>query len=391
MMDQMTIVVMGVAIILGTASTIFYYFARYYFRTSDQDNELAPGVAEQLGEQQQKEGVVDESKAPVVEVEVQKSHDESVVEKPVVKDLRDALKNTKAGIFGRIKDAFSQKDALSDEDIEELEEILYTSDLGPQTVQRLVESVGEKLSSDEKSSVEKVRESLRDEMLKIFSSHNELDMDSYFKLQVEKQADGPWVLMVVGVNGVGKTTTIGKLAYKAANSGLKTMVVAGDTFRAAAQDQLEVWSQRAEVEIFSPEGVKDPSGVAYEGVQKAKSDGFDVVIVDTAGRLHTQDNLMEELKKVKRVITKVADSAPQETFIVLDSNSGQNAMVQARSFHETLDLTGVVLTKLDGSAKGGVAVGLANELGLEIKFIGVGEGIEDLRPFKVEEFVDSII
>jgi fused signal recognition particle receptor len=195
---------------------------------------------------------------------------------------------------------------------------------------------------------------------------------------------------VVGVNGAGKTTSIGKIAGQLAHSGKRVLVAAGDTFRAAAGNQLKTWTDRAQVEIFSPEGVTDPSAVAFDAVSKGKAQGYDVVIVDTAGRLHTQSNLMEELKKMKRVITKVIPEAPHETLIVLDANSGQNALMQAREFHKALGLTGVVLTKMDGTAKGGVAVGLAHELKIPIRLIGVGEKIGDLRPFSVKEFVESI-
>jgi fused signal recognition particle receptor len=193
------------------------------------------------------------------------------------------------------------------------------------------------------------------------------------------------------VNGAGKTTTIGKLARRFAQSGRRVLVAAGDTFRAAAADQLKIWTDRAQVEIFSPENVTDPSAVAFMAVEAAQGGGFDIVIIDTAGRLHTQKNLMEELRKMKRVMQKKIESAPHEVLLVLDANSGQNALVQAREFHQALGVTGVVLTKLDGTAKGGVAVGLACELQIPIKLIGVGEGIEDLRRFSSREFVDSIL
>ena len=201
----------------------------------------------------------------------------------------------------------------------------------------------------------------------------------------------PAVWMVVGVNGAGKTTSIGKLAAHLARSGKKVLVAAGDTFRAAAGNQLKVWTERAQVEIFSPDGVKDPSAVAYDAIAKAKAQGYDVVIIDTAGRLHTQANLMEELKKMKRVMGKVIAEAPHETLIVLDANSGQNALLQAKEFHQALILSGVILTKMDGTAKGGVAVGIANELKIPIRLIGVGEKIGDLRPFSSKDFADSIL
>jgi fused signal recognition particle receptor len=199
------------------------------------------------------------------------------------------------------------------------------------------------------------------------------------------------VFLIVGVNGAGKTTSIGKLSSQMAQEGKKVVIAAGDTFRAAAGEQLRVWSDRAAVEIYHPEGVTDPSAVAFSAIEHALKVKANAVIIDTAGRLHTQVNLMEELKKVKRVITKKIPTAPHEILIVLDANSGQNALQQAKEFHQALGLTGVVLTKLDGTAKGGVAIGLASELKLPIKFIGIGEKISDLRRFSTTEFVDSII
>ncbi|MCB0415276.1 MAG: signal recognition particle-docking protein FtsY [Bdellovibrionales bacterium] len=310
------------------------------------------------------------------------------------KDLKDALANTKNSIFGRIKNVFSSEKNMSEAELEELEEALYTSDIGPITVQRLVEAVGEKLDSGDKANFSTVCETLKSEMLQIFSKFNESEDTSDDEPKLLKSLlDGqkPKVWMIVGVNGAGKTTTIGKLAHATTSRGLKTLVVAGDTFRAAAGEQLDIWKQRAGAEIFSPEGVKDPSAVAFDGCQMAKAQGYDVVLLDTAGRLHTQNNLMDELVKMKRVVQKVLPEAPHETLIVLDANSGQNALIQTQKFNEAIGLTGVVLTKLDGSAKGGVAIGLANEFSLPIKVIGVGEGINDLRKFKPQEFVDSII
>ncbi len=303
------------------------------------------------------------------------------------KELKDALLNTKAGIWGRIKGSLSGKSTLDDDDFEALEEILYTSDLGPKTVQRLVEAVGDELNGADKKDIEKVRTAIKEEMLSIF------DQTSIKESVLEgvKKQNTPCIVMVVGVNGAGKTTSIGKLANLFSVSGLKTMVIAGDTFRAAAREQLDVWTQRADVEIFNPENVQDPSAVVFDGCTSAKAKGYDVAIIDTAGRLHTQSNLMDELKKMKRVIQKVLPEAPHEVLIVLDANSGQNALVQAQMFNESLDLTGAVLTKLDGTAKGGVAVGLACELGIPIRLIGIGEGLEDLRNFESSEFVNSII
>jgi fused signal recognition particle receptor len=324
-----------------------------------------------------------------------------VTEAPVVaqkKALSSALTNTRTSFFGRLKSLVGAKEVLSSSEMEELEEILYTSDLGPQTVQRLLGAVELKMKSSGAHGFESVRVALKDEMLEIFaavdkktgaapSTGDGVDQDLE---QIGIYQHQPAIIMVVGVNGAGKTTTIGKLACRIAKTNRKVLVAAGDTFRAAAGEQLKIWTERAQVEIFNPEGVADPSAVAYAALERAGRD-FNVVIIDTAGRLHTQKNLMEELKKMKRVIATKVPGAPHEILLVLDANSGQNALLQAKEFNLALGVTGVVLTKLDGTAKGGVAVGLACELGLPIKLIGVGEGLDDLRRFSSREFVDSIM
>jgi fused signal recognition particle receptor len=301
-----------------------------------------------------------------------------------------ALENTKKGFFGRIKGLFSSQEMLSNFD--DLEEILYTSDLGPKTVTRLMGKLSE-LSRSEKTNFDGLKIFLRAEFDSILSGAGASGGVSSEPLEFlnGKMTDAPLVVMVVGVNGAGKTTSIGKMAAHLAKSGKKVLVAAGDTFRAAAGAQLKVWTDRAAVDIFSPDKVLDPSAVAFDAVSKAKAGGYDVVLIDTAGRLHTQANLMEELKKVKRVMTKVIPEAPHEVLIVLDANSGQNALHQAKEFHAALGLTGVVLTKMDGTAKGGVAVGLSHELGVPIRLIGVGEKIGDLRAFSRTEFIDSIL
>ncbi len=308
------------------------------------------------------------------------------------RELADSMALTRLGFFGRIQHIFTQKSKLSAHELEELEEILYTSDLGPLTVQKLMAAVEHKLKVEGASGFESVREALKSEMLDIFMKSNDsADLISSDMLSGLNLTAKPSVIMVVGVNGAGKTTSIGKISSLLALRGQRVLVAAGDTFRAAAGSQLKVWTDRAQVEIFSPEGVSDPSAVAFDACSIGVSKTFDVVIIDTAGRLHTQKGLMEELKKMKRVIQKVIPAAPHETLLVLDASSGQNALQQAREFHAALEISGVVLTKLDGTAKGGVAVGLAHELNIPIKLIGVGEGIEDLRPFQAREFVNSII
>lgn len=305
-----------------------------------------------------------------------------------VVDLKTALKKTEENLFGRIRNLF--KTEINSKYFEEIEEILYTSDLGPATVQRLMGALEEKLSKKERADYDMVRDALKEEIKNIFASSQSENHHQGILEQIRFAESGPTVLMIVGVNGAGKTTSIGKISSQLASQGKKVLVAAGDTFRAAAGGQLKVWTDRAHVEIFSPEGVTDPSAVAFDAVAKGKAQNYDIVIVDTAGRLHTQANLMEELKKMKRVMTKVVPEAPHETLIVLDANSGQNALMQAKEFHGALTLTGAVLTKMDGTAKGGVAVGLAQELQIPIKLIGVGERIQDLRTFSAQEFVDSL-
>ncbi len=303
--------------------------------------------------------------------------------------LKKALAATEKNLWGRIKELLVSSSA--EQNFSDIEEVLFTSDLGPKTVEFLIESVKAQLSLAEMKNPEQVKAAFRKLFVDIFSHAHIQEPINDNPTQFLKLSDKPAVWMIVGVNGAGKTTSIGKIAAHLAGSGLKVLVAAGDTFRAAAGNQLKVWTERAQVEIFSPPGVLDPSAVAFDAIAKAKAQGYDVVLIDTAGRLHTQAHLMEELKKMKRVMSKVVDSAPQETLIILDANMGQNALLQAREFHNALGLTGVVLTKMDGTAKGGVAVGLANELQIPIRMIGVGEKIGDLRPFSTQEFVDSVL
>ncbi len=305
------------------------------------------------------------------------------------KTLRQALSNTEENLWGRLRGILSSE--TEKKNFDEIEEVLYTSDLGPQTVTRLMEAVKSEMGRSDRNKIDSIKSALRDQFQEIFAKAQMPEPNLQNPLHFLQLQEKPTVWMIVGVNGAGKTTSIGKMAAMLAHSGKKVLVAAGDTFRAAAGNQLKAWTERAQVEIFSPPGVSDPSAVAFDAISKAKAQGYDVLIVDTAGRLHTQANLMEELKKMKRVMSKVIPNAPQETLIVLDANSGQNALLQAKQFHDAIGLTGVVLTKMDGTAKGGVAVGLANELMIPIRLIGVGEKIGDLRPFSAKEFVDSIL
>lgn len=309
------------------------------------------------------------------------------------KSLEKALTKTKENLFGRIKGLFKSDEISA---LDEIEEILYTSDIGSQTVSNLMAKLDEDLSRSQKKDLDAIKNSLKKEIASIFDQVPENKMASESSTtpnllsRIKWSSSGPTVVMIVGVNGAGKTTTIGKLAAYFASQNKKVLVAAGDTFRAAAQSQLKVWTDRAQVEVFAPERVQDPSAVAYDAVAKAKAQHYDLVIIDTAGRLHTQTNLMEELKKVKRVIQKNIPEAPHEVIIVLDANSGQNALIQAKEFNKDLELTGVILTKMDGTAKGGVAIGITNELKVPIKLIGIGEKISDLKPFSSREYIDSI-
>ncbi|WP_374078807.1 signal recognition particle-docking protein FtsY [Bdellovibrio bacteriovorus] len=347
-----------------------------------------PATAEET-EKEETLAHVDSTGQVVSEIEIPDFTRETraAVEEKAV-DLKEALKKTEENLFGRIRNLF--KGDTNNKHLDEIEEILYTSDLGPTTVQRLMGALEDKLSKKERADYDMVRDALKEEIKNIFAGSHSAAPEQGILSKIRFAAEGPTVLMIVGVNGAGKTTSIGKISSQLASQGKKVLVAAGDTFRAAAGGQLKVWTDRAQVEIFSPEGVTDPSAVAFDAVAKGKAQGYDVVIVDTAGRLHTQANLMEEIKKMKRVMAKVIPEAPHETLIVLDANSGQNALMQAKEFHNALTLTGAILTKMDGTAKGGVAVGLAQELQIPIKLIGVGERIQDLRAFSSQEFVDSI-
>lgn len=351
------------AMVLAIVLSAIYYFARYYIRTDyDRDIERAKREA----------AVPPPPEAPPATPPA---------------TLRSALSNTRQTLFGRLQDVFNRSEKVA-ETREEIEEILYTSDLGPKTVQRLLEPIDSSMGTAEKMDLSTLKQVLQAEMSEILAK---VTVPPLHWKQSGEKTNAPQVWMIVGVNGAGKTTTIGKIAHQAVQSGLKVLVAAGDTFRAAAQSQLKVWTERAQVEIFSPEGVTEPAAVAFDAVQMAMARKFDLVLIDTAGRLHTQKNLMEELKKVKRVIQKVMPEAPHEILIVLDANTGQNALVQATQFHEALHLTGSIVTKMDGTAKGGVILSLACELSLPAKMIGIGEGLNDLKTFDEKDYVDALL
>ncbi len=294
--------------------------------------------------------------------------------------LRGRLAKTQDQLVGRLDQIFLRSGAAQKDLLEDLEEVLVTADLGVKTSYDLLGEVQKEFDKKPLGPVE-LKTALRQKI----GSMLEIRAPAF-----EPERAKPFVIMVVGVNGVGKTTSIGKLASHLKNDDRKVMLVAADTFRAAAIEQLEIWSDRTATDFVKHKPESDPSAVVYDALQAAKSRGTDLVIVDTAGRLHTKANLMEELKKVKRVMSRELEGAPHEVLLVLDATTGQNAINQARTFHEALGVTGIVLAKLDGTAKGGVIVGIANELQLPVRFIGIGERVEDLREFDVDLFLEAI-
>jgi fused signal recognition particle receptor len=316
------------------------------------------------------------------ERETEAAEQESGLEKgQFFRRLRDRLQKTRENFVDRVDQIVLGRKTIDADILDDLEEVLITSDLGVKTTQLLLRKVAEKIKRQELKDAEKLRETLREEILNILSVANE-PMD----VRVQK----PYVIMVIGVNGVGKTTTVGKLAHRFKNEGLETLLVAGDTFRAAAVEQLTLWGQRAGVHVIHQKSGSDPSAVAFDGMDAAVSRKADVVLLDTAGRMHTKVNLMEELKKVQRIISRKMESAPHEILLVLDASTGQNALSQARLFKEQIGLTGLILTKLDGTAKGGIVVAICDELQVPVRYIGIGEQLDDLRPFDPEEFTRAL-
>ncbi len=304
------------------------------------------------------------------------------IEKPgFFERLKSGLKKTKDGLVGRIDALVLGKKTIDADTLEELEEILITSDIGVKTTVELIRTLEQRLGRNELKDGEALRGALKDEILSRLSAHHQpLDIRSH----------ALFVLLVIGVNGVGKTTTIGKLASRFTADGSKVLLAAADTFRAAAAEQLTVWGNRSGVDVIRHKEGADPSAVVFDACKAAVARNVDVLIIDTAGRLHTKVNLMEEMKKICRVINREIPGAPHETLLVLDAATGQNAISQARLFKESAGVTGVALTKLDGTAKGGIVVAVSHEFSLPIRYIGVGEAIEDLRDFDPQEFTDAL-
>lgn len=301
-------------------------------------------------------------------------------------DLDKGLEKTKSSFFGQLGKAIAGKATVDDEVLDELEGILIAADVGLDTTIKIIERIEARVARDKYLNTAELNEILRDEIVELLSENNTVDVEDFSPPSEKK----PCVILVVGVNGVGKTTTIGKIAHQYHQQGLKVVLGAGDTFRAAAVDQLRIWSERVGCEFYNKGMNTDPAAVAYETVQYARDNNCDVAIIDTAGRLHTKFNLMKELSKIRNSISKSQEGAPHEVLLVLDATTGQNAFEQAKHFSDATDVTTLALTKLDGTAKGGVAIGISDQFSIPIKYIGVGEGIEQLQIFNKRAFVDSL-
>ncbi len=301
-------------------------------------------------------------------------------------DLNQGLKETKRSVFDRIAKAIVGKSTVDDDVLDNLEEILITSDVGVETTLKIIKRVQDRVARDKYLGTNELNKILREEIMALLQENNSGD-GSTFRIPEDKK---PYVIMVVGVNGVGKTTTIGKLAYNFKRAGFKVMLGASDTFRAAAVDQLEIWADRVGVPVVTQGMGADPASVAFDTVKSAVAQDVDVVLIDTAGRLHNKVNLMNELSKIKKVCQKVVPDAPHEVLLVLDASTGQNAIEQAKQFMAATDITAMALTKLDGTAKGGVVIGISDQFKIPVKYIGVGEKMENLQIFDRQEFVNSL-
>ncbi len=302
-------------------------------------------------------------------------------------NLDKGLDKTKQSFLSKIARAVLGKSTIDDEVLDNLEEVLITSDVGVETTLKIIDRIQSRVSRDKVMGTEELQRILRDEIASLLEENNTTNQDQF---SIPETNGNPYVIMVVGVNGVGKTTTIGKLAYQFKQAGLKVVLGAADTFRAAAVDQLIIWSERVDVPIVQQGMGADPASVAYDTLQSAKSQNADVVIIDTAGRLHNKVNLMNELNKIKRVMEKVVPGAPHEILLVLDGSTGQNAFEQAKQFSLATDINALAVTKLDGTAKGGVVIGISDQMKIPVKYIGVGEGMMDLQLFDKKAFVDSL-
>jgi len=310
----------------------------------------------------------------------------SIFNKEKKEKLDQGLQKTKSGLFEKISKALVGKSTVDDAFLDDLEEILVSSDVGIETTLKIIDRLQKRVSSDKYVGTSELNNLLKEEIAGLLDENNNSHLANFENLQGKK----PYVIMVVGVNGVGKTTTIGKLANQYKKAGKKVVLGAGDTFRAAAVAQLKIWGERNDVHVVEHGMNTDPASVAFDAVKYAHENSADVVIIDTAGRLHNKVNLMSELSKIKRVMSKIINDAPHEILLVLDASTGQNAFEQARQFAAATEVNALALTKLDGTAKGGVVIGISDQMKVPVKYIGVGEGIDDLQLFDKREFIDSL-
>jgi fused signal recognition particle receptor len=301
-------------------------------------------------------------------------------------DLNKGLQKTRESLLGRLSRLVIGRSAVDEDFLDELEAILISSDVGLETTNKIIARVQKKASATKYLDAAELNELLRNEIVDLLAENNPQEED-FFDLPTTIK---PYVILVVGVNGVGKTTSIGKLAFRFREAGFKVVLGAADTFRAAAVDQLKIWADRGSCHFYGKGMNADPAAVAYETVQYALENDCDVAIIDTAGRLHNKVNLMNELAKIKRSVTKKLETAPNEVILVLDATTGQNAFEQAKHFTDATNVSGLILTKLDGTAKGGVAIGISDQFKIPIRFVGVGEGLEQMQPFRKREYVDAI-
>lgn len=300
--------------------------------------------------------------------------------------LDKGLEKTKESVFGKLARAVAGKSTVDDDVLDDLEEVLITSDVGVETTVKIIHRIEERVARDKYVSTSELDRILREEIASLLEENHSNDNENWDLPSDHK----PYVILVVGVNGVGKTTTIGKLAYQFKKAGKKVYLGAADTFRAAAVEQISIWGERVGVPVVKQQMGSDPASVAFDTLQSAKANGADVVLIDTAGRLHNKVNLMNELKKIKEVMKKVMPEAPDEVMLVLDGSTGQNAFEQAKQFAAVTNITSLAITKLDGTAKGGVVIGISDQLKVPVKYIGLGEGMEDMQLFNKKEFVDSL-
>ena len=310
-----------------------------------------------------------------------KNETEEKIEQEEVKVYEKGLSKSRSGFVSKLADLTNKYRTINDDYFEELEEILIMADIGVNTVMEFIDRLKDRATKEKISDPELLKEIIVDELFIIYVN------DEVLSSKIAYQEEGPTVLLFVGVNGVGKTTTIAKLAWKMKEEGKKVLLVAADTFRAGAVEQLRFWSEKVGVDFYGKEEGSDPASVVYDGCMKAKSEAYDVVLIDTAGRLQNKVNLMKELEKINKVIQGIIEGGPHETLLVIDATTGQNGISQAKAFQEITNITGIVLTKLDGTAKGGIVLAIKEQLGLPVKFIGLGERKEDLQVFDIEKYI----